>query len=173
MKEINVGSFEIESGEVLVSDPCYEVDTWCNGSLSNVKKGKWKSYVVEEDRIMYLVAYHNKTKVPSYNSSMWKKSDIEVGVDSGQAGIYDRKYFKDDRIVNGLDRKHEEIICEDEPWYSFNCDRTLAKIGAGVIPYGVVSSSGYGDGCYICKTIKEGKEIVGILIDFKCEEMDE
>ena len=33
-------------------------------------------------------------------------------------------------------------------WYSHCCDLTLGKQQAGVIPYGVVFSSGYGDGCY-------------------------
>lgn len=33
-------------------------------------------------------------------------------------------------------------------WYSHCCDLTLGKQQAGVILYGVVSSSGYGDGYY-------------------------
>ena len=33
-------------------------------------------------------------------------------------------------------------------WYIHCCDLTLGKQQADVIPYGMVFSSGYGDGCY-------------------------
>ena len=38
--EFNVGRFEIKSSKVLVSDPCYQLDTWCNGIVNNVRNGK-------------------------------------------------------------------------------------------------------------------------------------
>ena len=33
-------------------------------------------------------------------------------------------------------------------------DITLSEMSAGVMPYGVVSSSGFGDGSYVCYTHK-------------------
>lgn len=51
-----------------------------------------------------------------------------------------------------------------EPWYNANCD-ILSKM-AGVIPYGTVSSSGFGDGSYYCYYIEDNSEIVAIKIVF-------
>jgi hypothetical protein len=36
---IPVGKFYIKSGKVMVSDPCYKIGTWCQGTLKNIKKG--------------------------------------------------------------------------------------------------------------------------------------
>jgi hypothetical protein len=52
------------------------------------------------------------------------------------------------------------------------CDKTLSKM-AGVIPFGVVSSSGMGDGTYICEVAKENDEVVAIQVTFLEEEQEE
>ncbi len=33
--------FEVKSGALRVTDPCYDLTTWCSGTLQNVKNGKW------------------------------------------------------------------------------------------------------------------------------------
>ena len=33
---VDAGTFNIESGSIVVSDPCYEYDTWCAGDLPAV-----------------------------------------------------------------------------------------------------------------------------------------
>lgn len=153
----NIGSFQIKSGKVRISDPCYD-DTVCAGTLKNVKNGTWNAYIHVFDegkwgkRVGFLEAFRahfNET------DGDWNTEKIDVGVDSGQAGIFDEQYFKDDEIVKDCKRYvPNNSICEDEPWYSICCDRTLRKEMAGVIPFGAVSSSGYGDGVYVCRTMK-------------------
>lgn len=47
-----VGSFEIKSGALRVTDPCYDGTTWCAGTLDNVPNGKWFArvgYHLDED----------------------------------------------------------------------------------------------------------------------------
>lgn len=35
---------DIELGDkVVISDPCYDLDVWCNGTLENVKPGIWRT----------------------------------------------------------------------------------------------------------------------------------
>ncbi len=168
MRATEVGTFEVESGEVRVSDPCYEIDTWCAGTLENVKKGTWIAKVIHSGgRCAILVAHHKDNPI-KYDSDKFIAEGFEVGVDSGQAGIFDQEYFKNDEIVKGVKRigKKKDQICVDEPWYSVCCDRTLQKTGAGVIPFGCVSSSGWGDGGYECSTVKTNDEITAIKIDF-------
>jgi len=180
MAKETLGKFEIETPIVRVSDPCYDKETWCAGTIDNCKVGEWESKVIKSnegswgERVAYLIAWHQDTVEPNVDND-WKKSDIDVGVDSGQAGIFDDKYFKDDDIVDVVKRVHYESICTDEPWYSICCDRTLCKKGAGVIPFGCVSCAGYGDGSYNASYIEDGHNVVAIMIDFGLgeEEVDE
>ena len=38
-------SFEVKSGALRVTDPCYDMDTWCAGTLEDVKNGKWLAHI--------------------------------------------------------------------------------------------------------------------------------
>lgn len=112
LKEL--GDFKIESGKVRISDPCYTKETWCNGIIENVKNGNWNSHITllgDDDwgtRVAMLVATDETIK--EINESDWKQTDISVGVDSGQAGIYDDKYFKNDGSVIGISTMYKESI---------------------------------------------------------------
>ena len=149
-----VGNFKIESGKVIVTDPCYEIDE--QNILENVKNGNWNIFlnVVNANswgkRVKEIIVQHDSCNT----AKNWENAKINVGVDSGQAGIYDVHFYRDDSVVDNMtdkDRMYtEEKICENEPWYSWNCDRTLSKEFGGSIPFGAVSSSGFGDGCYDC-----------------------
>ena len=44
-----VGDVYIESGSVVVSDPCYTIPTWCQGIVDNVKNGRWMGFVEYSD----------------------------------------------------------------------------------------------------------------------------
>lgn len=171
---VNIGSFEVVSGICRISDPCYDVDTWCAGEVSNVKIGRWDAQVFGSERCESLVASYNGRIFT--NDNRWKKLDIDVGVDSGQAGIFDSRFYKDDKSIQDTKRESQQIICGDDPWYSMCCDRTIGELGAGTIPYGCVSSSGYGDGSYNAYTIEVDGEIEAIkivFIDPNEEEIDE
>lgn len=101
---------DIELGDkVMVSDPCYDLDIWCQGVLENVKPGTWHTKAENlnvncwGNRCSALIAWHEDVEEPND----FEETDIRVGVDSGQAGIYDYDHFahiKDD----------EE---RDERWY--------------------------------------------------------
>jgi len=134
------------------------------------KKGTWSAEVELHDegswgmRVAVLSAHH----VDHANDVPTVPSGFEVGVDSGQAGIFDKKVFRADRSVpKGYKRKYHDVICEDEKWYSYICDNTLAEPGAAVVNGGVVSSSGYGDGGYECLLAEDKKkQVVAIKITF-------
>lgn len=97
------------SDKVMVSDPCYDLDIWCQGVLENVKPGTWRTKAENlnincwGDRCSALIAWHEDVEEPDN----FEKTDIRVGVDSGQAGIYDYNHFA--YIKN--DREY------DENWY--------------------------------------------------------
>ena len=173
MEKTELGEFAMTRNVARISDPCYEKDTWCSGTIDNCKIGMWKSKVIKSDegdwgnRVAYLIAWHEDTKEPNPETTGWNKREIDVGVDSGQAGIFDDYHFKVDESIKGVERiGKEEAICVDEPWYSICCDRTLSDVGAGVIPFGCVSSTGYGDGSYEASSLEKDGEVVAIMIDY-------
>jgi len=147
-----LGFFEILSGFVDISDPCYEPSVGCRASKLPTKNGTYIATVIKREsgedqgRCMVLEA------VLEDATGVWVESDHDIGVDSGQAGIFDSKRYRIDEIGRKWKAKqpknNNRNICENEPWYSMCCDITCGDKQAGVIPYGVVSSSGYGDGSY-------------------------
>jgi hypothetical protein len=94
--------------EVMVSDPCYGLGTWCQGVLTNVLPGEYECYVEYSDegdwgtRVVRISVKHK-----DYLNTMFYDTleDIVVGVDSGQAGIYDYNYYKQYH-TNRNDREH-------------------------------------------------------------------
>lgn len=99
-----IGSFQIISGEVRVTDPCYDEDTWCTAKLSNVKNGRWNAAVIKSDegnwgmRVAVLRAVHENSSIDVLNFDTQYGEEIpqDIGVDSGQAGIFDTAFFKKD-----------------------------------------------------------------------------
>jgi hypothetical protein len=151
MKQIKLGK------RVRVSDPCYGTGVWCSGVVDNVKEGTYNVDVEISDegvwgnRVKSLIALHSEYT----DHSVMVKTDFEVGVDSGQAGIYDEDYYN---------QYHTYHDCDND-WYEEICELTN--------PFGtkdekcVVSSSGFGDGGYDCYLLKdENNEVVGIQVVF-------
>ena len=83
--------------------------------------------------------------------STWELADIDVGVDSGQAGFFDVVKY-----ANAVLDKEDDSASRSErgegfqSFYDTVCDLTLADKSFGVVEFGCVSSSGYGDGGYNC-----------------------
>lgn len=116
LQKENVG--EIVLGDkVRISDPCYDIDTWCAGTLENVLEGKYKCFSQNTDegdwgiRVASIEVRH----VDFLNVEPTElQQHIDVGVDSGQAGIYDLDYFAKNR-----EDKHGE-----DKWYHRVCNKT-------------------------------------------------
>lgn len=106
---------DIELGDtVVISDPCYDLLPWCCGVLENVKSGTWHTKAENinvngwGDRCSALIAWHESIEEPDKDD--FEKTDINVGVDSGQTGIYDYKHYKtikDDK--DGDERWYDSI----------------------------------------------------------------
>ena len=166
-----LGEFEIKSGEVIVSDPCYAIGTWCQGLVRNVKNGTWVADVAcleESGRNAFLVVHHKDYIMPM--GTVWEQLDFDIGVDSGQAGFYDYAgYKKDDSVPNSIKNSLGFDLNEPgEKFYAYNCDLTLkTEHDAGVLPTGAVASSGYGDGSYTVSVVKdEDGKVVAMEIIF-------
>lgn len=173
--KVELGMFEVTSGKVIVSDPCYELNLGdrCQGVLENVKTGLWKAHVEKGHDMGWgicceeLVAKHSD--IDSVRDMNIIPASFTVCVDSGQAGIFDASVYRNDETV----QKSSSFI-PDEPWYSSCCDQTLSDQQAGIINGGVVSSSGYGDGSYEAwYAMDTNGEIVAIGINFNHTNADD
>lgn len=143
---VSVGSFNVESGKLAVSDPCYDPPTEESGlsTVVHAKKGLWKAEVVTQDefdwgtRVAELRVLHASVEaLPVY----WEREDVTLGVDSGQMAFVDLPKFEGDtrdfppggKMIGG-------------EWYFNVCDSH--DEGGGILDGGVVSSTGFGDGVY-------------------------
>lgn len=108
------------SNAVRVTDPCYNMDTWCAGTIENVLPGDFDCFSQKADtgdwgiRIANIEVRHKD--YPDVEPTEWI-SDIDVGVDSGQCGLFDNLYFSS--------------LCEDtvekENFYEEVCDLTYEE----------------------------------------------
>lgn len=84
------------SDMVRVTDPCYDMDVWCAGTLKDVLPGEYACFSQESDqgswgmRIAWIEVRHK-----DYPDAVFQEyANFEVGVDSGQCGIFDLAYYK-------------------------------------------------------------------------------
>lgn len=162
-----------------MSDLCYYKD--CHISVSDlaVRKGSWEAMVWREksggfgDRMWALFAVHSA--FPSLNlSTGWKLINNNLGVDSGQLGIYDAIYYRGaeilapeiDLMVTEEFKAGWANTKDEDSWYYYNCAVTLSKVPAGIIPHGCVSESGFGDGTYSLFAKYDQDDIIGLRVTF-------
>lgn len=149
----HIGEFHCESGDLRVSDPCYDTGVWCAGVVNHCRTGKWLASVRKQDcgdwgrRNASLIVTHEQG-----GSGDEETAPFEVGVDSGQAGVFDNRSYGDATY---------------ESW----CRLTLSGVQAGSQRHGAVSSSGFGDGGYTATLRRDSKgECFYIRIDFITED---
>lgn len=115
--KINLGN------KVMVSDPCYGLGTWCQGVLENVKEGEYETSFTRmepvDGRIESITVIHSENINDELNFEL---EEFDVGVDSGQAGIFDYEYYS--RYHS--DSKEKEYV--NDRWYDKVCDLTFGFI---------------------------------------------
>lgn len=144
---IDLGEFEMTSPVMRVSDPCYERDVWCCGTVDHCKLGTWEAGVLKTDEGEWgtrcaVLAVRHKDTGPDFNVIRLGKvrkvackcveQSFEVGVDSGQAGFFDDAFYQNDTVFEELPAPGFAI---GDLWYRHVCDITLSKMSAGVLPY--------------------------------------
>ena len=158
----NTSADKIKLGtRTFISDPCYDKNTWCAGEVNTLPG----DYIVKE--IAEMGKYPTLKGVFVVHSSQYEKIDysdcyedslIDVGVDSGECGIYDSEKYP----VNGIefdDSKFEE-------------DRVVYRTPDG--DWGVTAGNFGGDGSYKAYLHRNGDEKVdAIYLDFTMGEYEE
>lgn len=171
MKTIKLGN------EVVVSDPCYSIPTWCQAIVKNVLPGNYRTLVLKSDqgdwgnRCTHLIAIH-EDYAHQDEKFRWEQHPAVIGVDSGQAGIFSIESYRKDELAEQIGNGDGEgfgdgwATEEGDKWYEKICTRTLGKEQWGAYSEGVVSSSGFGDGSYDLLVAKKNKQVVGFVINY-------
>jgi hypothetical protein len=104
-REFELGTFELSSDRLVVSDPGYDLDDMergCGVVLTNSLSGRWHASVMlgripatTSELCMQLCAWHENASPNGH----WVAHEKTIGVDHGQAGIYDLAHFGDASIV--------------------------------------------------------------------------
>ncbi len=158
VERVELGEFEVISGSIDVSDPCYEKSHRCRHVIDNARRGRWRAWsVFLGDELFQLEVSHESDE--SGADDIFVLASNVIGVDSGMAGFFDSAHFRDD----GVAPRHRTFPgfdpCYDgspgDRWYN-HCWWTVAakeraepwRRGAGVTPYGAVSATAFGDGTY-------------------------
>lgn len=194
-----IGEFVTPSKKIIISDPCYDKpslnslksstlksifnpDLTCiqehydvdqTKSVFNVNYEKWFSYVEKDHRTISKLGIYKEPNI--INTEKFKHSTC-MCVDSGQMCMWDFDSFSNN---NSLSKEEIDSLnsfsymLEHEIWYRLCCKLSISEGRAGVSKYGVISSSGYGDGFYPLYILKESDDIVGFEIDFFKDELED
>ena len=174
---------------VIVSDPCYTLGTWCQAKIDNVRSGNFNVFCKKFEawglRPSLLLAVHEDYMGKEL---FFKEYDGEIGVDSGQAGIFSAENFRknpdiitkvptvgyDGKDLSWLDALSKDDNSEEEQWYIKISKLTLTEKQWGLFPTGVVSRSGLGDGGYTLYLAEdEEQNVVGLCLDYLIEEAED
>lgn len=118
----------------IASDPCYELGVWCQLEIQNVSAGRYDAFVrILQGHVAELIAVKQDGR---YEYPTYPYGD-PIGVDSGQAGIFDRDWWERNAGPHGY------LDCYDDI-----CQVTLGYLFGTYDDSCVVSSSGWGDGGY-------------------------
>lgn len=152
-----------------VSDPCYDdIDDMMVATTVPTKAGEYSCYAYTTDcgdwgvRVSSLKIVHTDLGVVDCDEPL-----TLCAVDSGQLGIFDYDYFRQNCRDNDYDNKRS--------WYRRICDLTEGE-GGTIDDMGVATPSGYGDGMYdvyVHYVNDESEDVDAIEIIFIEDEYDE
>jgi hypothetical protein len=145
-------SFTIQSESMVISDPIYPKSIWCSATVDNVMNGTWNVLAIKTNdipnrgvRIKELIVMHESHKeVPEFIHTLHD----EFGVDGASFGFFDEKHYQNAESLKGVELISREPDSVTDLWHLYCRDRAFCEEDYGVLPYGVVSTSGLGDGCY-------------------------
>lgn len=153
-----LGQTSFMSGKMRVSDPCYDLDTWCAFDIDVEPGSAWNVYVERVDMADWGVrngalfaikpgAFDSIDDVPAIGNLSWEKVG-HAGVDAGLCGFLNDTWRAYD---------HES----QDAWVSLYTNHKNR-----VSPYGVFVSSGIGDGSYPTYVIRRDGQVLAVVIDF-------
>lgn len=144
-----------------ISDPSYDKNVLSAQVLDNCRTGEWEAatYYTSDGwgrRVSILAARNiaggaNFSMLDNIEKGSAELEDFDdvIGVDAGMAGIFDDSVYGMDSTFKGWPEPVN--LFSNRPgakWFGHCCDILDNSDQAGILPFGVVSHSGFGDGAY-------------------------
>ena len=146
------GLLNLYNGKVDVTDPCYDREVWCRMNKIDVEPGMYVASFTTADDCGYDIVSKNQIR---HNDFVYEDEIIieyigDIGVDAGLCGFFADKPDYDDERWNSL---CDEVFFHNNFTYNYED--------------GVVTATGYGDGCYpvFAEKTSDGKTI-GLYVEF-------
>lgn len=157
-----IGRFNLNSGRLIVTDPCYAKEAASHspgaafsGLVENAAPGEWTGGVTTKAEgrrlvIAELEAQHESHPLQSEPTGEWEPASFIVGVDSGQAGIFDEALYPPGETGqwDGSGGFYDRVCTA--VFGAYDAEALSRECPAGSVTEGVVSMSGHGDGGYRC-----------------------
>ena len=181
------------SDKVIVTDPCYDLNTWCNIKVKNVLPGLYHIFVrkvksktdgydgvsrlllIHQDYLSYfkndnndLINNIDSTALLKKVKLVYRYHNTPVGVDSGLAGFFNYDYFA--KMRHSSNEKQTR-------WYNKVCDKIGNRHYTKINTEGFISTNWFGDGGYnlftfVNKADTENEIVVGFLLDYRLEPVE-
>lgn len=97
-----VRQFEVSSGNLRVTDPCYEMDIWCAGTLSKVPNGVWHaqvSFYKDEGEVEQWLRFAKERY--ELIVKMFKDHGMSEGEDDGYLDLQRQQYESEVEKIKG------------------------------------------------------------------------
>ena len=143
-KKVQIGVVGVDSGQLLVCDPCYILSEWKGEGTQRQLR-----YYSDRNGDKWACNYHvtiSETETFGFNLFTDFETVFEDGIHKGKTP---------NMLVSSGEWVENQTPDVDEFSYSGCCSTTLSKQRGGQLNYkmghagvGVAFSSGYGDGCY-------------------------
>jgi len=145
----------IIKGNLIISDPCYKRGTRCAIYNRRAKKGLWKAHITKSDYYIASLFVHHAQHNIDINDDRFKLISKNIGVDSGQCGIYSDEIYPYDSTGDYFDKN---------TFYGKVCHITEERDWGIINEGGVVSESGAGDGSYPLYGIYHNRYLIGVKL---------
>lgn len=153
-------TFEVTSGKIIVTDPCYDRNIHESNWILNAKNGTWIGEVSGTEQIVR----HSHSRIEHFVN--WIVLGTNLFVDSGQTGVFDH-----DAYPQGDTGESEDLTS----FYGKACAMTLSDDSAGSVDnIGFVSSTTQGDGTFTFYGIKNAdNQIVAVKTVYQVYQEDQ
>ncbi len=139
--------------KIVVSDPCYSLGTWCQGTLENMLLGEYicqYEYDEKECRVASIRIHHSSLSPEQIDNAAIDtvEAEFEVGVDSGMAGFFDYDHYVthhepdldekwyDDIYYNAIaiapNPNHNKYLTET--WFAQHIDKMITELKTYMLP---------------------------------------
>lgn len=161
MESIGVGTIKITGGKVIVSDPCYERDAWCAGTIENFPNGEYDCEVdvgIAGEWGKRVFRMRILKQGLNLSQCEFRHSDV-LPVDCALMGFFDDAYHKETHPGKVSDEWYEVKVMQLEEDASIVDDRCF------------ISSTGFDDGLYDVYELYDAYDnLVGIEAQFLTDE---